>query len=446
MKIKQTIFLMLIVSLSIRINAQQISPFLFGQNHWMDKSDEGKRPGYLYMLWPKVEESGIKMVRIGGAGYEHRFPERKRLTAMIDSIRGAGAEPILQVPRDYTVSEVTDLVRDYKYSNGKGVRFYSIGNEPLLQNRSTVEKVYEYIKRLAPAMKAADPTIKIFIFDESSLMKDKYEAIVGGNLDLTGKDENGHWMIDGITFHNYPNGRNFNRDDVVFSGPFKIRRQIEQLMEMIDNANKKHGRTGNEKLQWGLTEVNVTYANPDREISGYGNPSFLGGQFMAEIYGLGLKYGAFTVCPWCISETDRINTDFGYLGLPSEFYPRSSYYHTQMMALNMKGEFLPTESSNSYVKTIASISDDEICVMILNEDQTHDFDFDLILNKSGDSPKPLLIHADLGMDKVISGTIPNQTTIMFVLSKSGEIKRQYTYGLTQNLKNLPPEVKNDKNE
>jgi hypothetical protein len=247
-------------------------------------------------------------------------------------------------------------------------------------------------------------------------------------------------MIDGITFHNYPNGRDYNRDDVVFTGPYKIRHQIEQLIKMIEKANKKHGRTGDAKLLWGLTETNVTYANPNREISGYGNPSFLGGQFIAEIYGLGLKYGAFTVCPWSINETDRVSTDFGYLGLPSEFYPRSSYYHTQMMALNMKGVYLPTMSNNSYVKTIGSESDDQICIMILNEDQTHDFNFDLVLNKSGDSPKPLLIHADLDLDKVISGTIPNQTTILFVLSKSGEIKKKYTYGITQNLKHLPPEV------
>ena len=61
--------------------AQEISPYLFGQNHWMDRSDEGNRPGYVYMLWPKVKESGIKTVRIGGAGYERRLPERDKLTA-----------------------------------------------------------------------------------------------------------------------------------------------------------------------------------------------------------------------------------------------------------------------------------------------------------------------------------------------------------------------------
>ena len=225
-----------------------------------------------------------------------------------------------------------------------------------------------------------------------------------------------------------------------FTGPESIRGQFITLVEMMEKADKKHGRTGDAKLTWGLTEVNVTTSNPDREISGIGNTSFLGGQFMAEIYGLGMEYAAFTVAPWCISETDRISSDFGYLGLPSEFYPRSSYYHTQMMALNMKGEFLPTESSNSYVKTIASKSENEICIMILNKDQFHDFNFDLFLNENGRSLKPLSIRADTGIDKTITGTIPNQTTMLYIISKTGEVLKQYTYGLAQNLKNKPPDL------
>ena len=107
----------------------------------------------------------------------------------------------------------------------------------------------------------------------------------------------------------------------------------------------------------------------------------------------------------------------------------------------MKGEFLTTESSNSFVKTIGSKSDTEICVMILNRDNAHDFEFDLILNRDCESNKPLILRADIGLNKVISGSIPNQTTMMYVLSKSGEIKKQYTYGLTHNLKYLPPDVK-----
>jgi hypothetical protein len=147
------------------------------------------------------------------------------------------------------------------------------------------------------------------------------------------------------------------------------------------------------------------------------------------------------VDPWCLTETDRVATDFGFLGLPSEFHPRSSYYHTQMMALHMKGRFLPSASSNSYVRSIATVNEDEIVVMILNRDQDRDYEFDLILNKDGMSPRPLIIHADAGLETVISGTIPDQTTIMFVLSKNGEILKKYTYSIMHNIKYLPPEIK-----
>jgi hypothetical protein len=309
--------------------------------------------------------------------------------------------------------------------------------------------VYKYLTTLAPAMKAVDPTIKILVFECEGLPGNNtekfnyeaHEAICGGRLDITGKDKNGNWMVDGINFHIYPNNGNFTRDNVVFSSTYMVRQAAKQLVELIEKANKKNGRTGEARLMWGLTEVNVTAGNPNREISGIGCPSFLGGQFIAEVYGICMEYGAFTVCPWSISETDNVRTDFGYLGLPSEFYPRSSYYHTQMMALNMKGEFLSTQSSNSYVKTIGSKSDTEICVMILNRDQAHDFNFDLFLNKDGDSGKPLIIHADAGLDVTISGSIPNQTTLMFVLTNKGEVKKHYIYGLTHNFKNQPPEVK-----
>ncbi len=430
-----------IVLITSTANAQEISPWLFGQNHWMDSRDEGDRPGYLSILWPRIAESGITIVRIGGNGYEHHFPDNERLISMIDSIRGIGAEPILQVPSTYSAKEATTLVNFLNNNpEREPLEFWSIGNEPICNKQLEIDRVYHYLIRLAPAMKAADPGIKIFVFDACTFYAGAYGALCGGRLDITGRDKNGNWIIDGFAFHNYPNGQEYNRDNVVFSGPHNIRSQVIQLKEMIAEANRKHSRTGDAALLWGLTEVNVTYRNPNREIGGIGNPSFLGGQFIAEIYGIGLEYGAFTVAPWCLSETDRVETDFGFLGLPSEFYPRSSFYHTQMMATHMKGSFLPSASSSSYVKTISTINEDEIVVMILNRSLEKDYKFDLILNNDGMSPKPLIIHADAGLDKTVSGTIPNQTTLMLILSKTGEIIKQYTYGITHNLKNLAPEI------
>ena len=439
---KRTILLTIVIlGLIIQSNAQEISPYLFGQNHWLATGDEGTRIGYMHLLWPKVKESGVKCIRIGGNAYNHDFPERKRLNAIIDSIRKIGAEPLLQVPFNYTAIQAMELVENYTKRGNKKVQFWSIGNEPLLHKEFTIDQIHDYILLIATAMKKVDPTIKIFVFDECELREQAYRDLCGGRLDLAGLKENGAWLIDGFNFHRYPNGKDFTRDDVIFSGPENILKQSILLNQIIDEANKKYNRTGDAKLLWGLTEVNVSWANPDREISGYGNTSFLGGQFMAEVFGIGMQYGAFSVNPWCISETDAVSTDFGYLGLPREFYPRSSYYHTQMMAENMKGNFMSTTDNQKYVKTIGAKSGDQISILVMNQDQNTDFDFELVLAKDGKSKKPLVINADTSLDKRISGKIEKQTSVMFVFDAKGTLVKQITYGIKQNLKNQKPEVK-----
>ncbi len=430
-----------IISLNFRSNEQEISPFLFGQNHWIATGDEGGRTGYMDLLWPKVKESGVKSIRIGGNGYNHNLPERKRLTAMIDSIHKIGAEPILQVPQNFTAIQAMELVEYFNKVVNKKIQFWAIGNEPLLHKEFTIDQIHDYILRIAPAMKKVDPTIKIFVFDECELREAPYRDLCGGRLDIAGLKENGAWLIDGFNFHRYPNGKEFGRDDVVFTGPVNILKQSILLQQIMGESDKKYNRTGDAKLMWGLTEVNVTYANPDREVSGFGNTSFLGGQFMAEIFGIGMQYGAFSVNPWCISETDAVSTDFGYLGPPREFYPRSSYYHTQMMAQFMKGNFMNTTDNQKYVKTIGSINKDQIVVLVMNQAQNMDMGFDLVLNKNGKSKKPLVINADASLDLRISGTIEKQTSVMFVFDAKGSLIRQITYGLNQNLKNKAPEIR-----
>jgi hypothetical protein len=438
---KRTLLLTLIlVNLIFRSNAQTISPYLFGQNHWIATGDEGNRTGYMHLLWPKVKESGVKCIRIGGNAYNHNFPERRRLTDIIDSIRHIGAEPLLQVPCNFTANQAMELVEYYTKPGDKKVQYWSIGNEPLLHKEFTIGQIHDYILRIATAMKKTDPSIKIFVFDECELREAAYRDLCGGRLDLAGLKENGAWLIDGYNFHRYPNGKDFTRDDVVFTGPENILKQAQLLKQIMEEADNKYNRTGDSKLMWGLSEVNVTWANPDREISGYGNTSFLGGQFMAEIFGFGMQLGAFSVNPWCISETDAVSTDFGYLGLPREFYPRSSYYHTRIMAENMKGDFMNTSDNLKYVKTIGARSNEQFTVLVMNEDQNTDYDFDLVLAKNGKSKKTLLINADASLDKRISGTIEKQTSMAFVFDSKGTLVKQITYGLKQNLKNLPPVV------
>lgn len=432
--------LVLVVFGPVVAGAQEISPWLVGQNHWLADGDEGGRPGYLRLLWPRVAESGVRLVRIGGNGYEHSFPEPEALRAMVEVIRGIGAEPLLQVPRDFSGEQAAELVRSLNGSAPGTVRFWSIGNEPLLREPDIIDQVHEYVVRIATAMKEADPTIKIFVFDECEMRAPAFAALCGGRLDVTGTKVNGAWMVDGFTFHRYPNGEEFTREDVVLRSAEDIRGQARELVAMMAKADRKHGRTGEDRLHWGLTEVNLTYRNPDRRIDGIGNPSFLAGQFLAEVFGIGMELGAFTVAPWCISETDRVETDFGYLGLPPAFHPRSSYYHVQLMARHMVGRFVPSSTRDPEVKSIATRSDRSVSVMVLNESEGRDLDYEIVLGGDASSEVPLVVRVDAALPATHTGRLPRQTSVLMVFDAQGRPFLRYRYGVDQNLEELPPDV------
>ena len=184
----------------------------------------------------------------------------------------------------------------------------------------------------------------------------------------------------------------------------------------------------------------MTYANPDRRVEGIGNPSFLGGQFIAEVFGIGMELGAFTIAPWCISETDHAATDFGYLGLPPDFHPRSSYYHLQLMARHMTGSFVASRTNESKVKSIATRGADALAVMLLNQAQDRDLEYDLALSKDATSTKPLAVQVDAGLAVTLVGRLPRETTALIVFDREGRPQLQYTYGRQHNVENQPPEV------
>lgn len=437
---KKTIALFLIIIVfSPLLRGQQISPCLFGQNFWLSNGDEN-RQGYLHLLWPKVKESGVEIIRIGGNLYNHQFPDNKKLLGMVDSVQKIGAEVLLQVPYYFTAKQTTDLVNFLNKTNKRNIRYWSIGNEPSLEHKKIkIEETVIYLKTIATAIKNVDKNLKIFVYDECYLMDD-YGRICGGDLDLTGKTPEGYWLVDGISFHSYPNGEMLNREQAIFNGPAGIKNQVVKLLGYIDTANKKHNRLGDEGLLWALTETNVTYMNPDREINGFGNPSFLGGQFMAEIFGIGMEYGAFSINQWCINETDRVSSDFGFIGSPSDFHFRSSYYHMQLMSKYLKGSLINATSTYSYVKTIATVSDSSINIMIMNEDNLRDLSFDLCFNELNISSKPLRINVLTDLDAKFSATIPNQTTWVLIFNKKGELKNKISYSLSDNLKNQTPKI------
>ena len=82
------------------------------------------------------------------------------------------------------------------------------------------------------------------------------------------------------------------------------------------------------------------------------------GQFFAQVYGLGMKYGAFTVDAWATHEQSgsRTGTDLGLFDSEPNYAGRSNYYHTMMLGKFIKYNYMPTSSNNGNIKVVSTYS------------------------------------------------------------------------------------------
>jgi len=426
-----------------RSSFTKISPYIYGQNLWLTQGSEGRK-GYIQNgLWPKIKDSGVKIVRIGGNGYDRSMPSMDTLTLWVKSIKSIGAEPFLQVSKYKSSHEAAELVKYFNIENNLQIKYWSISNEPYFKGEFTIDSISKYIKTHASAMKAVDPDIKIFAPDAASYYPELYEKLLmDNNLSIAGRDEYGHWYIDGISFHNYPNGKEYTRSDVIFKSVSKIRGMMMQLKHDIDKANTKYNREGADRLIWGLTEFNITYRNPDlMKVEGIAVPSFINGQFWAEVFGLCMEYGAFTATPWCIQESDRQSTYFGYIGGPPEFNLHSTYYHMQILSDYISGQFFKIKIMSPYLKGFGAETKDGYSILLMNQNASisYSFSFD---NAVKNNPKQHT-HIELpqGLKLSLADTIEANTTLLISFNKQGKLKKVLTYNLDLASKNKPPFIK-----
>ncbi len=420
--------------------AQKISPYLFGQNLWLTDGSEG-RPGYIDKLWPKVEKSGVQMIRIGGAGYDDHMPDIETLTHWVRSIKAIGAEPLMQVSKFKSAEESAALVKYFNDDKNLKVKFWAIGNEPYQMDHYSIDSISDYIKSHASAMKAVDPTIKILVPDLAAYYNNVYEALLKDNKNsVAGRDKNGNWYIDGINFHNYPNSKDYSRSDVIFYSVTKMRGMIMNLVRDLKYANEKYQRTGDEQLIWGITEFNITYNNPnDLSASGIAVPSFINGQFWVDVFCMAMEYNAFTVDPWCIQESDRASTYFGYIGAPPEFTPHSTYYHMKMMAENMNGEYVKMKSSNPYLKFFGSKDSESSTIIIMNQDSTKCFNVDLNnINKKSVSGNELIVTAVQQINANYKSLVEPNSTVLVKFNNKGKKIFELLYNQNMAIENKAP--------
>jgi len=406
---------------------------------WLTDGAEG-RIGYLDKLWPKIEESGVNVIRIGGNGYNRKMPSIDTLTSWVTNIKAIGAEPLMQVSAFGTAKEAADLVQYFNSKPQTYIKYWSIGNEPYIIDKMPLDSVSMYLKSHASAMKKVDPKIKILAPDLAAYAEEAYEKLLlDDKLGISGRDENGNWYIDGVNFHNYPNAKDYDRSDVIFYSVTKMRGMILKLKRDIALADEKYGRFGEDQLTWGITEFNITYSNPDDlGVDGIAVPSFINGQFWVDVYAMAMEHEAFTVTPWCIQESDRNSTYFGYIGGPPKFTPHSTYYHMQMMSKYMRGEYLKIISNEPYLKVFGAKKNESVSVLMMNQSEGDTYQFDLSdLNKKTYSTDVRLnSEHDLKLNGNVS--ISPNTTLLMRFNKAGKLIYQERYDLAMATKDHAP--------
>lgn len=450
---RKTLTLIISAFLFISTNtfSQVISPYVYGENAWMPKTiGTYNTGGDLDKYWGKIKDCGIKFIRVGGSAFDGNLPTNAQFVALVDSIRKTGGEPLLQVPyNNGSFSETTaaSIVRYLNVTMGRNVKYWSISNETNLYSGYTSTLVAAYFKRFASAMKLVDPTIKIVGPDLSSLVSGYYSSLIGGADDITGKDTNGNYYLDVVSFHCYRGySGSQTRTNVTTDAPAKFITDVASLAGWINNANTRNSRTGDAKLNWAVTEFNVNYLNPTtNDAAGVGGHGFLNGQYWAECLGYCMQYSAFAFAPWSVHESsgNRSTYDLGFLDGVNGQYPRSSYYHLQLMAKNNKTNFAGSSDNQALVKVVSSKDATGTTVVVLNQELTAPFTYTVRLDMntvSGTSALKINVDNSQAIQYTPTVQIPAQGTHVLIFDNLGNIQKIIEYTLTDAQNQTAPRV------
>jgi hypothetical protein len=440
--IKKIIFYLgLIISfMSINgVKAQTISPLLFGQNAWMpDSIGSQKYYGKFETKWPEVKASGTKTIRYGGIGADRNNPTKYQYIKMIDAIRANGMEPIMQVSFDnwrFTAAQAAEIVKYVNITMGRNVKYWSIGNEPDLgYDVTSAAQLCAYFKGFASAMKKADPTIKIMgpetAWYNTSVINGLTTA--GGADDITGKDANGNYYLDILSFHAYPFNGSQTRSSVLTaltsSGNFND--DLAALNVRLAACNAYHGRTGANAVKSAVTEANINYQNSSSDnLYGVGAMSFIGGQFWAEMLGIAMKHSVEMLTFWSVIEGNSTALNIGFINKDNG-NKQPTYHHYKMIADNFRGTYADGTDNQANVKAFGSKDGSQISVIILNEDQASNFNYTVRLNTDAVSGNdPLKVNINAGVAKEYTGVINNQSTTLLIFDAAGNVTKKIEYKL-----------------
>ena len=359
-----------------------------------------------------------------------------RLTGLIDKIRQYGMEPIIQVSHNpacsgkplYGISlanqaliarNLVDRLNNHIYASNP-ITYWIIANEPDLPSNcansgggfgwsdyaTETDDIANMMKEYATKMKDADPDIRIVgpelamfgsdkYYDVNKIMNDLISAPSNANSIMgtisTGAGA-GKYFVDVISFHTYPTLTN---RQAVIDNPLQpatgflakmqndgsTTNQWRGIVEMIENNST--GRSVS-NLRIACTEFNIENctscideaSNNTGVLQGYDNRSFLGGQWMAEMFftAMGLNSGSSSwvkfMNPWSMKEGD-CSKGMGYISNCGSDPKRPSYWHYKMVADHFSGgtyyPLVASGNADNQVKAYAGTKNGKVVVLILNQ-------------------------------------------------------------------------------
>lgn len=414
------IILLLLVFVAFDSTAQKISPYLVGTNVWLNPPPS---------VWQQTADAKLQSIRIGGARYDRRLPDFGQLLEWVKQIQEAGAEPVIQVSQYASADSAAALVRYMNIENGRNVKFWSVGNEPWLQrDRPSMDEmgaiIESYWKPRASAMKAVDPTIKIYGPDACDYFDKMYDDLFGGDHDITGKiPGTDYYYCDGLAFHRYPQGNGNpgteGADDMI--------ERIKKAKKKTDEVNALHHRTGDDALGWAIGEFN---SKGGPEVHTWGN-----GQMFGQVLGACMKYGATFATTWSMFEHNGSRTGTDFSMIDGNGTPRASYRHMEFIAKYFKGNYADGTSTSDHVKVFGTKDGEKISVMIINREGGSQ-NYTLRLDQKKINSDNLELNVDAGQAKEYKDTIAEQTTQVLIFDKDGITK--WTYSSDDFINDRPP--------
>lgn len=410
------------------VNGQQISDHFFGQNAWMPSWFYN---GKLDTIWQKAKPANFEIIRIGGIEYEDNFDAHiDDFIRFMDSIKiTCRAEPILQIPRNYSVQQTQDLYNYINVTHNKKVKYWAIGNEPDSHNPNTLAEIQDYFIPIAKALKDKNDTLVIIGPDYANYwvhVGDQYDAgqttysrfINGVGLEMNTAQT--AYLLDVFAFHNYIG---YTVDATL--GGQDLERVVTKVKATLSQINIKRTLGLKNKATWAIGEFNISSDGSAKRQRW----SFYAGQYFAMVYGVGMKNEAAFICPWSLIEGEyRKGSDLSmFENEANGFKPRSTFYHVKMLTDNRFNNYMTSTTSNSLVKSVGMKDETGSMLMVMNTSESINFATSIKLDLGPANSNELIIKADAGFNLSYTEIIPASTTITFVFDNEGKLVKRYKY-------------------